>query len=169
MRVRLNGWQRIGIVLSVIWALGGFIWGAAIESGMHEGNMASENHRLWVINDRTQQSCFSEADTAWNLCEASVNRDLTLCGSTDRGPDCSIAYKGFALCDMNHSEAKKICDDGYWERDHANAAELIREHTGDTPAWYFAAIFAFVPIPLAWLIVYAFIGLWRWTRRGFNN
>ncbi len=27
MRVRLNGWQRIGIVLSVIWAVAGGWWG----------------------------------------------------------------------------------------------------------------------------------------------
>lgn len=27
MHIRLNGWQRIGIILSVIWAIGGGIWG----------------------------------------------------------------------------------------------------------------------------------------------
>jgi hypothetical protein len=25
---KLSGWQRIGIVASVLWAIGGFVWGA---------------------------------------------------------------------------------------------------------------------------------------------
>jgi hypothetical protein len=31
------------------------------------------------------------------------------------------------------------------------------------------AIFGLVPIPFAWLIVYALIGIWRWIKRGFNT
>ncbi len=32
---RLNGWQRIGVVLSVVWAIGGGCWGYNI--GYHDG------------------------------------------------------------------------------------------------------------------------------------
>jgi type VI protein secretion system component VasK len=32
---QLNGWQRIGVVLSVLWAIGGAFWGYNI--GYHEG------------------------------------------------------------------------------------------------------------------------------------
>jgi hypothetical protein len=32
---RLNGWQRIGVVASVLWAIGGAFWGFNI--GYHEG------------------------------------------------------------------------------------------------------------------------------------
>ncbi len=33
--MRLNGWQRIGVVASVLWAIGGGFWGYHI--GYHEG------------------------------------------------------------------------------------------------------------------------------------
>ena len=37
MRVRLNGWQRIGIVLSVVWALVGYFLANAYYSDMAAG------------------------------------------------------------------------------------------------------------------------------------
>jgi hypothetical protein len=43
-----------------------------------------------------------------------------------------------------------------------NFNEAIQYH------WYYAAFFAFVPIPIAWLIVYGFIWLTRWISRGFK-
>jgi hypothetical protein len=33
---KLNGWQRIGVVLSVAWALYGFYWGN--DYGIHQGD-----------------------------------------------------------------------------------------------------------------------------------
>jgi hypothetical protein len=33
--------------------------------------------------------------------------------------------------------------------------------------WWAAAIVGLAPIPIAWLIVYMFVGLYRWIRRGF--
>lgn len=35
--------------------------------------------------------------------------------------------------------------------------------------WMYAPIAAVAPIPFAWLIVYALIGLWHWVGRGFNT
>jgi len=37
MRLRLNGWQRIGIVLSVIWFIGfaGYIWNSSVQNNLN--------------------------------------------------------------------------------------------------------------------------------------
>ena len=35
--------------------------------------------------------------------------------------------------------------------------------------WWAAVIVGLVPIPIAWLIVYALVSIWRWIRRGFDN
>jgi len=42
--LRLNGWQRIGIVASVIWAIGGGIWGNNV--GLEAGNWPTEKYGM---------------------------------------------------------------------------------------------------------------------------
>ena len=116
MRRRLNGWQRIGIVLSVIWAIGGGLWGNNI--GIHEGG--------WVAS--RLGDCYAMR---------SIQPDGSVPRDTDWGP-CIEAF-------------------------HRDWPEAISHH------WPYAAIVGLVPIPFAWLMVYALIGLWRWIRRGFNN
>jgi hypothetical protein len=111
MRIRLNGWQRIGIVLSVIWAIGGGVWGNSIS--IHEGDSALAI--LSPLRSRCYETHHGPRD--WTQCEQDFDRDYS---------------------------------------------EAIKYH------WHYAAVVAFVPILLAWLIVYAFISLWRWIRRGFN-
>jgi hypothetical protein len=40
-------------------------------------------------------------------------------------------------------------------------------HTFAEHSWGNVAIMAFAPVPLAWLLVYLFVWLYRWVRRGF--
>jgi hypothetical protein len=105
MRVRLNGWQRIGIVLSVVWALVGYFLANAYYS-----DMAAGYARFSTI------SCFSTPQI--NIGECYIISEM----------ECLVAA-------------------GIW--DNAVTASLV-------------------PVLLALLIAYAFIGLWRWIRRGFN-
>jgi len=58
--MRLNGWQRFGVVLTVAWVPVGFFWGNSI--GIHEGD--------WVV--RNLEVCFSSHDD-WKPCEATFN------------------------------------------------------------------------------------------------
>ena len=60
---RLNGWQRIGIVVSVLWAIGGGLWGNNI--GIHEGDYAT--HALG--------RCLDEPGSDWKACEDVFNKD----------------------------------------------------------------------------------------------
>lgn len=102
--MRLNGWQRLGIIASVIWAFVGGFWDNYI--GIHAGD--------WVV--QRLSFCF-EHSADWKSCNADFDRDF--------GP-------------------------------------AIADH------WYVAAFVGLVPIPVAWLLVYALLGLWRWVRRGFS-
>src|SRR5258708_6054607 len=61
---RLNGWQRIGIVLSVLWSLGGGLWGNNI--GIHEGDTASAIYSLCLENRPNDwQGCSTEFTKNW--------------------------------------------------------------------------------------------------------
>jgi hypothetical protein len=101
----LNGWQRIGIVLSVVWAIGGGLWGnsVAIRDGSAPAIMRYE-------------SCISVPNYDSDGCSQALDKDYA---------------------------------------------------AGVAGHWYAAAAVGLVPIPIAWLLAYALIGLVRWIRRGF--
>jgi hypothetical protein len=102
--VRLNGWQRIGIIASVIWAIGGGFWGN--ELGIEQGD--------WVVD--ALKVCMDVHPDDWPKC--------------------------------NQEFAKEY-------------PEAIKYH------WVNAAIFAFVPIVLGWLVAWGAVATVRWVRRGF--
>lgn len=62
---RLNGWQRIGAVLSVLWALVGFFWGNEI--GLHEGDWAEQAERI----------CSEARNADLNACMVQFDKDWT--------------------------------------------------------------------------------------------
>jgi hypothetical protein len=55
---RLNGWQRIGIVLSVLWAIVGAIWGLKIAAAPYD-------------------ACMSNPALDWKYCEVAYGSNLT--------------------------------------------------------------------------------------------
>jgi hypothetical protein len=77
---RLNGWQRIGVVLSVVWALCGAYWGE--EFGLHQGDwtgpvygscMDSAQKKTWDEHYNRPNWEQYEKDIA--ACEQSRERD----------------------------------------------------------------------------------------------
>jgi hypothetical protein len=100
--MRLGGWQRIGIVLSVCWILVGGYWGNQV--GLSEGDWVRARFAACLEARSIQTDGSVPKDTDWRPCDVAFDRDFP----------------------------------------HA-----IRNH------WYYAAVFAFIPIPLAWLLVYA--------------
>jgi hypothetical protein len=114
--VRLGGWARIGIVLSVVWMIGGGLWGNSIGIDALGANVVAVHRRC--------------------LEQRSIQPDGSIPKDTDWGP-CSAAFM----------------------RDYPPA---VAGH------WWYAAAFAFIPIPIAWLIVYGLAALVRWIRAGFR-
>jgi hypothetical protein len=67
MRLRFKGWQRIGIVASVLWFFGGGLWGNKI--GLHEGDYVTRAYTL----------CIDEASgEQWKSCESTFRHDWPL-------------------------------------------------------------------------------------------
>jgi hypothetical protein len=139
MRVRLNGWQRIGIILSVIWVPIGFFWSAS--------DVDNQVSRVWDpmvraasdLNDSTLNGCISRIRTS--------------------------------IPKMNlWAAAEEPCWNEWHARDGAdtkkNVAFAMDLQASMRPEIWFVT---FATIPIAWLIVYALIGLWRWISRGFNT
>ena len=109
MKMRLNGWQRIGIVASVLWVISGGLWGNSV--GLSQGDYVAE---------------------AYKRCLAAH------LGQSDDSAACSAEFK-------------------------KDWPEAIKYH------WHYAAAFAFIPIPLAWLAVWGLVSLVRWVRAGFDQ
>jgi hypothetical protein len=61
--MRLNGWQRIGIVVSVLWVIGGGIWGN--EVGISEGD--------WAV--RAYKRCLETKSNDWPQCDRKFEKE----------------------------------------------------------------------------------------------
>ncbi len=60
MLSKLNGWQRIGAILSVVWFFAGGLWGNSL--GIHEGDWAVSSFSFCLNHDaephmKTPQQC----------------------------------------------------------------------------------------------------------------
>ncbi len=117
----MGGWVRIGIVLSVIWALVGGFWGndmaindASKLSSLQLDNCVADNRARLHLKPGESESY----DQVWNPCWAKLGENF-----------------------LHNAEGH----------------------------WWAAAIVGLVPIPVAWLIIYGCVGIFRWIRRGFRN
>jgi hypothetical protein len=115
---RLNGWQRIGVVLSILWFfVGGFL-----------GN---------------QEAIREGADPAiaiYGMCMDAAH------GRENNNPKYDVAAA------LDECGREFIKNDTAWTADH----------------WYVALFVGLVPIPLAWLLVWGLISLYRWMGAGFR-
>ena len=113
---RLNGWQRIGIILSVIWIIGG---GFLIHG---------------TVKDELQR----DADWQWGV--------VAKLSSPDQ-----LAVKA--------GDYSKMSDSGRL---------MVKASIGsEVNTW--TAVWIFVPLLLAWLLVYGLVGLTRWVGAGFRK
>jgi hypothetical protein len=115
---KLSGWKRIGIVASVLWAIGGFLWGVV--------SVPTPNAKL-------------------NTCQ-----QLSLERNRDPENHHLIITKGF---DIDSARCRE-----QWKRD-------LTTHASETRT--FGTIYALVPIPFGWLIVWGLVRTGRWVRAGF--
>jgi hypothetical protein len=113
--MRLNGWQRIGLVASIVWFLAGGFWGNKI--ALDDADALTRAQR-----------------------DACIAQNKRLYG--EYGP----------------------YDQVYTPCTNQVGANYIHNAEGH---WIAAALFALVPLPIAWLIAYVLIALGRWIRAGF--
>ena len=114
--MRLNGWQRIGVVASVCWFVGGGLWINGLVGDYLGAPVVAELRRC--------------------LEARSIQPDGTIPADTDWGP-----------CNKQFQVAFPIAVAGHW---------------------FYAAVYALIPIPIVWLIVWGLVALGRWIRAGFK-
>lgn len=155
--VRLNGWQRIGVVLSCLWiapSLFMFDW----QSVKRSDELAQPGH----------EKCLSEANT--ETIEVR-KQDFNICRPNLSGLDAEVAK--YLKCDDNGfldsldkrarapSQAAALvaaCEANFLEM-HGRASAAFRERL----------LAAVLPVPLAWLFCWLTLLAIRWVRGGFGE
>lgn len=86
--MRLNGWQRIGVIVSVLWIVGGFLWGNSWYLSSQDAPVASEYRLCEAAADQKQQNYMQEAQAAqesntplrttdtWNADDAKCQQEM---------------------------------------------------------------------------------------------
>jgi hypothetical protein len=95
---RLNGWQRIGVVLSVMWALYGLYWGE--EFGLHQGDWTNVVYESCM--DSAQKKTWNK-DNFNNPNWEQYSKDSAACEQTrDKDWKDSIQYHWYyaAICSL---------------------------------------------------------------------
>jgi hypothetical protein len=82
--MRLNGWQRIGIVASVVWVFVGGFWGNQI--GFSQGDYVREAYRQCLAARSIQPDGSVPRDTDWKPCISSRRREGLAGGGQGRMP-----------------------------------------------------------------------------------
>jgi hypothetical protein len=136
---RLNGWQRIGIVLSVVWAVGASIY----------------------VRDAAEDRAEEFARSDYQICFDNARRVLG-----DESAECARNEgredePGRMPCPSAQSHYDAALNGCYAKLEQTRAMWLVG-------SWGDAAISALLPIPVAWLLVWGLVGLVRWIRRGFQ-
>ena len=67
---RLNGWQRVGIVASVLWAIGSWTW-------ITRENVALHNDPTYDPAILINQVCLQQPNVALGACQRRLAEDLT--------------------------------------------------------------------------------------------
>ena len=65
-RIQLNGWQRIGVVVSIVWFFVGGFWGNSI--GIHQGDSATALLKL----------CLKYDPDHWDRCNGQFSHDYPI-------------------------------------------------------------------------------------------
>jgi hypothetical protein len=62
--MRLNGWQRIGIVASVLWVIGGGIWGNSL--GLAPGEYVAQAYEQCLLSSYSdREACSARFERDW--------------------------------------------------------------------------------------------------------
>jgi hypothetical protein len=78
--MHLNGWQRIGVVISVLWAVGGGLSGNNL--GLHEGDWVKEAYQDCLARVDNSVSSSLAASKDLGAVEKQDAKDLDLCAQT---------------------------------------------------------------------------------------
>ena len=61
---RLNGWQRIGIMLSIVWAMAAWFYARHVDLALHSNVLSLEYHRCADLpSEKERADCQHEPDT----------------------------------------------------------------------------------------------------------
>ena len=72
----MNGWKRIGIILSVLWITGGGIWTRGVVMREMGSSAKAQLHTCTTLHPNDTDPCFAKFDADWG-------RDVTDAGDQD--------------------------------------------------------------------------------------
>lgn len=151
MPMRLNGWNRIGIVLSILWVL--FLAGVG-----------------WVSYAKGGGGYFVETIPGQDVSAALGTPDR--CIQVDPEPPAKPEGEGYSIFEVlqqggHHDAQGHYCTDAHFiAGEPARVVRTPDQHRFLWPGWLFCA---FVPLVMIWVLAYLLAFCFRWIAAGFRK
>ena len=153
--MKLNGWQRLGVIASL-----GFV---VVQT--------AECRRLERVDAEARSSGFSPS---YASCRLQMDLDLDRELQKARAPE--LAREGLRIgadllpFDQEHAIKWRVLSELDWDR---RASECVKvagtQLRKERPIWFWEwVIGTALAVPLGWLLVYLMIWVALWVRRGFE-
>ena len=166
--MRLNGWQRLGVILSLVWVPVGYFGSVALFVSS-ETETWQRIYKLCEMNaDQFQQNRVDAAAFA----SQAVDRIQGAWGQAVAAENVQRAasLQGKLTAAKQELERQRHAADGTLQRqDYAKCSgEFTMQTTKSIQGrWWGGLVAMLVPLALFWFFAWAFVRLYRWVRAGF--
>jgi hypothetical protein len=166
--MRLDGWQRLGVIVSLVWVPVGYFGSVALFVSSQTEPWQDIYKMCEMTADQFQQNRVDRADFASQTADRIQNAwaQAVAAGNVQR----AAALEGTLTAAKRELERQRqAADGGLQSQDYAKCRDEFTKGYTDSIAgrWWAGLIGMLVPLALFWLVAWVSVRLYRWVRAGF--
>ncbi len=166
--MRLNGWQRLGVVVSLVWVPVGYFGSVALFVSSQTKPWQADYKLCEMVADQYQKNRVEAADFA--LQKVDRIQDTWAQAAASGNAQRAAALDAMLTAANGELErARRVAGGALQSRDYAKCGDEFTKHYTESIAgrWWAGLIGMLVPLALFWLVAWVLVRLYRWVRAGF--
>lgn len=164
----LNGWQRLGVILSLVWLPVGYFGSVALYVSSQAGPWQGIYKMCLVNADQFQQNRVDRAGFASQNVDRIQNAwaQTVAAGNFQRA---ATLQAELTSAKRELERQRQGADGTLQSQDYAKCSDEFNKDYAESIAgrWWGGLIGMLVPLALFWLVAWVSVRLYRWVRAGF--
>jgi len=173
---RLNGWQRLGVIATVVWFPVGFFGTVALYVDVQTAPVTALYSSCESAVDQAQVDRQQRAAQSFQAAEDRETQiEMALAkAAADTGNPGDTAALRLALTQQQqriHSMQSNPPSGAHWHQDESKCESAFSSGyaAAVTGRWWAGLYGALLPLALLWGLAWLFVRLFRWVRAGFTQ